>query len=123
MIQCYISVMVNCAYTTIITPQSTTFCFSVLQLSMVLFWLSCVHPLVVFLPKTFKLFGFLIFWFWAYFMKVITETRRADNMKFIFIPINSFFFLLMFLSNSLSYLRFTDSDYPLVSSNSSHQIN
>jgi hypothetical protein len=29
---------------------------------------------------------------WAYFIKVITETRRADNKKFIFIPINSFFF-------------------------------
>ena len=45
----------------IITPQPTTFCFSVLQLSMVLFWLSCLYPLVFFLPMIFKLFGFLIF--------------------------------------------------------------
>ena len=33
--------------------------------------------LVFFLPNTVKLFGFQIFWFWRYLMKVIPEMRRA----------------------------------------------
>lgn len=32
-------------------------------------WLSCWIRLVFLLPKTFKLFGFPIFWLWAYLMK------------------------------------------------------
>ena len=38
-------------------------------------------------------------------MKVIPETRRADNIEFLFIPINPVFYWLMFMSNILSYLR------------------
>jgi hypothetical protein len=37
-----------------------------------LFWLG---PLVLLLPNTFKLFGFPIFRFCAYLMKIIPETR------------------------------------------------
>ena len=40
-----------------------------------LFWLSCLGPLVLFLPDAFKLFGFPIFRFWAYLAKVFPETR------------------------------------------------
>jgi len=36
-----------------------------------------LSPVVILLPQTFKLFGFRIFRFWAYMMKVIPESRRA----------------------------------------------
>jgi hypothetical protein len=41
------------------------------------FWLPCLGSLVILLPNTFKLFGFPIFRFWAYLIKVIPETRRG----------------------------------------------
>jgi hypothetical protein len=40
-------------------------------------WLSYISPLVLLLPKIFKLSGFPIFRILAYIMKVIPETRRA----------------------------------------------
>jgi hypothetical protein len=36
-----------------------------------------VYTLWLYCSQNFKLFGFLIFRFWAYLMKVIPETRRA----------------------------------------------
>ena len=33
--------------------------------------------------KDFKLFGFLIFWFWEYLMKVIPEKRRAHYIWYL----------------------------------------
>jgi hypothetical protein len=39
--------------------------------------LSCLDPLVVLLTKTFTLFGFRIFWLWAYLIKFIPETHLA----------------------------------------------
>jgi hypothetical protein len=42
------------------------------------FWLSCcVDPLGFFCPQNFKLFGFPIFRYWAYLVKVFSETRHA----------------------------------------------
>jgi hypothetical protein len=41
------------------------------------FWISGVGPLNLLLPKTFELFGFQIFWLWAYLMNVIPETCRV----------------------------------------------
>jgi hypothetical protein len=38
--------------------------------------LSCLS-LRVYCSQNFKLFGFSIFWFWAYLMKVLPERRRA----------------------------------------------
>lgn len=39
--------------------------------------LSCVGPLVLLLPNTFKLYGLPIFRFWSWPMKVMSETHRA----------------------------------------------
>ena len=36
-----------------------------------------LDPLVNLIIKSFKLFDFLIFWLWAYLMKVIPETCRV----------------------------------------------
>ena len=41
------------------------------------FWLFCLSPLVFLLAKTIKLFGFQVFWVWAYLMKVIQEMHWA----------------------------------------------
>jgi len=37
-------------------------------------------PFEFLFPTTFKLFGFPIFWRWAYLMMVIPETRRAYSL-------------------------------------------
>jgi hypothetical protein len=42
------------------------------------------------LPKTFKLFGFPIFLYWAYMMKVIPETRRVQEIWYL-----RFYFVLL----------------------------
>jgi len=39
--------------------------------------ISCLAPLVLFLPNTFKIFGVLIVWLLMYLVKVFPETRRA----------------------------------------------
>ena len=52
------------------------------------FLLSCIGPLVLLLPNAIKLFGFPIFLYWAYLMKVIPETHRAYsiwNLRFYYI--------------------------------------
>ena len=42
------------------------------------FWLSCcLDPLGLFCPQNFKLFGFPVFRYWAYLVKVFSETRHA----------------------------------------------
>ena len=41
--------------------------------------LSCWVSLVLLLPKTFNLFGFQLFWFWAYLMRVITLTLLLSS--------------------------------------------
>ena len=40
-------------------------------------WLSCLDPLVLLLPNTIKIFGFVIFRYWVYLMKVIPEMCRG----------------------------------------------
>ena len=42
----------------------------------------CLRPLVYMLPKISVLFGFLIFWLWAYLMKVIPEACQAHLFKY-----------------------------------------
>ena len=46
-----------------------------------IFWLSCLGPLVLLLAN--KQFGFPIFRFWAYLMKVIPEMRRSHSMWYL----------------------------------------
>ena len=41
------------------------------------------NVLVFLLPKTFKLFGFPIFWLWVYLMKIILEKRRAHYIIYL----------------------------------------
>jgi hypothetical protein len=38
---------------------------------------------IVWLPTTFKIFGFPIFWQWAYRMKVTPETRRTQEFRYL----------------------------------------
>jgi hypothetical protein len=45
-------------------------------------WFSFLGPMVFLLPGTFKLFGFQIFWFWAY-LKVIPVTRHVHQIWYL----------------------------------------
>ena len=54
-------------------------------------WVSCLNPSVFLLPKTFKLFGFLIFRLWVYLMKVIQETCCAHRI--IYLCLNCYHFV------------------------------
>ena len=59
-------------------------------------WLSCLGHLVFLLPKIFRLFGFQIFWLWAYLMKAIPETvieLRPPITKLFFISSFTWFSL------------------------------
>jgi len=47
------------------------------------FWLSCLGPLVLLVPNTFKLFGFSKFRCWAYLVKIIPEKRRAPSIWYL----------------------------------------
>ena len=59
------------------------------------FWLSCFGTLVLLLI-TLKLFGFSIFRFWAYLMKVVPETCRAHQIWYL-----RFYYVNM-LNNSIN---------------------
>ena len=47
------------------------------------FWLSCLDPVVCFLPTTFKFYGFPIVCLWMYLMKVILDTCRVHYIWYL----------------------------------------
>jgi len=85
-------------------------------------------PIGLMLSNTFKLFGFPIFWYWPYLMKVISETRRAHSIGYllfyfyltcfiIYLPfiINKqitvlYFFVFHFISNKYTDISFSAYD-------------
>ena len=49
------------------------------------FFLYCLGLFASLHPKTFKLFVFHIFWLWMYLMKIIPETCRPHQIRYIYL--------------------------------------